>query len=471
MSHVQHKTSKKEIKKSKTINVYVLLLIVLLVATVFTHIIPAGEYARVDFDGREIVDSESYAYVNQSPASFFDFFKAIHSGMVSAADIIFFVLIIGGAFGVLTATGTIETLMVVVSRKLANKEKWLIPVMMLFFALGGSLMGMSEETLVYIPILIPLAIALGFDVLTGAAIVLIGASIGFTTAIMNPFTVGIAQGIAGLPIFSGMMYRIILFILMYVIGVWFVYRHAMKVKRDRSLGYFGDYQIIGLEQVIDSNIVLEKKHKLVLGYFLFNFVVLVIGVIKFQWYITEIASLFILSGIIMGILGKLSSDQIVQSFMNGAAGLITGALVIGVSRATLIVLEQGHIIDTILYHTSSTLQHVPPVFSSAGMFILQSLIHFVVPSGSGQAALTMPMMAPLADLLGVTRQTAVLSFSMADGIGNIIFPTSGYFMAALSLAKIPWSRWAKWVWPLIIIQYGIGVISVIIAHIVKYGPY
>ncbi|WP_418302153.1 YfcC family protein [Lysinibacillus fusiformis] len=471
MSHVQQKTSKKEIKKSRTINVYVLLLIVLLVATVFTHIIPAGEYARIDFNGREIVDSDSFKYVDKSPASFFDFFKAIHSGMVSAADIIFFVLIIGGAFGVLTATGTIETLMVVVSRKLANKEKWLIPVMMLFFALGGSLMGMSEETLVYIPILIPLAIALGFDVLTGAAIVLIGASIGFTTAIMNPFTVGIAQGIAGLPIFSGMMYRIILFILMYAIAVWFVYRHAMKVKRDRSLGYFADYQTIGLDKIIDSNIVLEKKHKLVLGYFLFNFVVLVIGVIKFQWYITEIASLFILSGIIMGILGKLSSDQIVQSFMNGAAGLITGALVIGVSRATLIVLEQGHIIDTILYHTSSALQHVPPVFSSAGMFILQSFIHFVVPSGSGQAALTMPIMAPLADLLGVTRQTAVLSFSMADGIGNIIFPTSGYFMAALSLAKIPWSRWAKWVWPLILVQYGIGIISVIIAQIIKYGPY
>lgn len=149
--------------------------------------------------------------------------------------------------------------MVVVSRKLANKEKWLIPVMMLFFALGGSLMGMSEETLVYIPILIPLAIALGFDVLTGAAIVLIGASIGFTTAIMNPFTVGIAQGIAGLPIFSGMMYRIILFILMYVIAVGFVYRHAMKVKRERSLGYFADYQTIGLEKIIDSNIVLEKN--------------------------------------------------------------------------------------------------------------------------------------------------------------------------------------------------------------------
>ncbi|MEK5333767.1 YfcC family protein [Lysinibacillus sp. FSL W8-0992] len=471
MSHVQQKTSKKEIKKSRTINVYVLLLIVLLVATVFTHIIPAGEYARIDFNGREIVDSDSFKYVDKSPASFFDFFKAIHSGMVSAADIIFFVLIIGGAFGVLTATGTIETLMVVVSRKLANKEKWLIPVMMLFFALGGSLMGMSEETLVYIPILIPLAIALGFDVLTGAAIVLIGASIGFTTAIMNPFTVGIAQGIAGLPIFSGMMYRIILFILMYVIAVGFVYRHAMKVKRERSLGYFADYQTIGLEKIIDSNIVLEKKHKLVLGYFLFNFVVLVIGVIKFQWYITEIASLFILSGIIMGILGKLSSDQIVQSFMNGAAGLVTGALVIGVSRATLIVLEQGHIIDTILYHTSSALQHVPPVFSSAGMFILQSFIHFVVPSGSGQAALTMPIMAPLADLLGVTRQTAVLSFSMADGIGNIIFPTSGYFMAALSLAKIPWSRWAKWVWPLILVQYGIGIISVIIAQTLKYGPY
>ncbi|WP_370026400.1 YfcC family protein [Peribacillus frigoritolerans] len=456
---------------SKTINVFVLLLFVLLVATILTHIIPAGEYERVEQNGREIVDAGSFTRIDQSPVQFFSFFKAIHTGMVEAADIIFFVFIIGGTFGVLTATGTIETLMVVMSRKFANKEKWLIPVMMLFFALGGSLMGMAEETLAYIPILIPLAIALGFDVFTGTAIVLIGASIGFTTAVMNPFTVGIAQGIAGLPLFSGITFRILLFIVMYVVGVGFVYRHAMKVKKDRTLGYFGDYQDINLEQILNSPVIFERRHKWVLFCFLLNFIFLAFGVIKFHWYITEIAALFIILAILIGFVGRLSADQIVHSFMKGSAGLITGALVIGVSRAILIVLEQGHIIDTILHHTSSVLQHVPSVFSAVGMFILQALIHFVVPSGSGQAALTMPIMGPLADIIGVTRQTTVLSFSIADGIGNIIFPTSGYFMAAITLAGIPWVRWAKWVWPLILIQYGIGIIAVIIAHLIKYGPF
>ncbi|MFE4525604.1 YfcC family protein [Cytobacillus firmus] len=473
MAQLQSKMNKKEKreKESKTINVFVLLLIVLLTATLLTYIIPAGKYEWVELNGREVVDPQSFSKIEQSPVYFFDFFKAIHTGMVEAADIIFFVFIIGGTFGVLTATGTIETLMIVLSKKLANKEKWLIPVMMLFFALGGSLMGMAEETLAYIPIMIPLAIALGFDVFTGTAIVLIGASIGFTTAVMNPFNVGIAQGIAGLPIFSGIFYRIVLFVIMYGAAVWFVYRHAMKVKVNPSLGYFGNHQDLNSKQVLGSNTLFENNHKLVLGCFLVNFIVLIFGVLKFQWYITEIAALFILLAIVIGLVGRLTAEQIVQSFMKGAAGIITGALVIGVSRATLVVLEQGQIIDTILYYTSGVLQNLPSVMSAAGMFFLQFLLSFIVPSGSGQAALTMPIMAPLSDLVGVTRQTTVLSFSMADGIGNIIFPTSGYFMAALSLASIPWIRWAKWVWPLILIQIGIGIVSIIFAHLINYGPF
>lgn len=470
-SKIEKEEQKRRIPEKKTINVFVLLLFVLLTATVLTHVIPAGEYNRIEKDGREIVDTGSFKLVDQSPVQFFDFFKAIHTGMIEAADIIFFIFIIGGTFGVLAATGTIETLMAVMARKLANKEKWLIPIMMLFFALAGSLMGLAEETLAYIPILIPLAIALGFDVLTGAAIVLIGASIGFTTAIMNPFTVGIAQGMAGLPLFSGISYRIVLFIIMYTVSVAFVYRHAIKVKKDRNAGYFGDYQSLSLKQVVNSDVILERKHQWVLCCFLLNFVILAFGVIKFHWYITEIAALFTLLAIVIGVVGRLSADHIVSAFLKGSAGLISGALIIGISRATLVVLEQGNTIDTILQYTSSSLQHVPSVISAVGMFIFQSCINFVVPSGSGQAALTMPIMAPLADLVGVTRQTAVLSFSMADGVGNIIFPTSGYFIAAISLAGISWIRWAKWVWPLILIQYGIGIIAVIIAHLIQYGPY
>ncbi|MFM1651052.1 YfcC family protein [Brevibacillus sp. B_LB10_24] len=456
------------LKKKRELNVYVLLLIVLLLAAIATYVLPAGEYTRQDVDGRSVVVPNTYQTIESTPVSLMSLIGSIHTGMVEASSIIFFVLIIGGTFGILTATGTIEAFISTLSRKLANQEKWLIPIMMLFFAMGGALMGMAEETLAYLGIMIPLAVALGFDVMTGAAIVLVGASVGFTTAVMNPFTVGIAQGIAQLPPFSGMGYRIILFVVMYLVSVFFVYRYAMKVKRDRGYGFFGDGKFTATES---AELKLERRHKAVLGCFLLNFVVLAYGVVKFEWFITEIAGLFTLLGIVIAVVGRLSAGETVSAFMKGAAGLISGALIIGVARAIVVILTNGHVIDTILYSASSAIHHLPPALSVVGMYILQGVIHLIVPSGSGQAALTMPIMAPLADLVGVTRQTAVLCFSMADGIGNIIFPTSGYFMAGLALAGIPWSRWAKWIFPLIMTQYGIGLVSVIVAQLFGYGPF
>ncbi|MDH6348394.1 YfcC family protein [Brevibacillus sp. 1238] len=458
-------------RRKRGINVFVLLFGVLLIATFLTHVVPAGEYARVEVNGRNVVDPQSYKAIEQTPVSVFSLFSAIHTGMVDAGEIIFFVLIIGGAFGVLTATGAVDAFIRSLSKKLGNKEKWLIPIMMLFFAFAGAFTGMAEETLAYIPILVPLAVSLGFDVITGTAIVLVGASIGFTTAIMNPFTVGIAQGIAQLPIFSGIGYRIILFVIMYAVSVGFIYRYAMKVKKDRSLGFYGE-GVAAFEQIAPTtDQPLSQTHKWVLICFLLNFVALIYGVLQFQWYITEISALFVILAIVITLISRMSADQLIESFMKGAAGMLTGALIIGLSRATLVVLGDGHVIDTLLFHASGMLHEIPPVLSAAGMYILQALIHFVVPSGSGQAALTMPIMAPLADLVGVTRQTAVLSFSLADGIGNIIFPTSGYFMAGLALAGIPWIRWAKWILPLILMQFGIGLVAVIIANWMHYGPF
>lgn len=455
-------------KKPKEINVFVLLLMVLIIASIATYVLPAGEYTRTEVNGRSVVVPDTYKGIESTPVSLMGVIGSVHTGMVEASSIIFFVLIIGGTFGILTATGTIEALISTLSRKLANQEKWLIPIMMLFFAMGGALMGMAEETLAYIGIMIPLAIALGFDVITGTAIVLVGASIGFTTAVMNPFTVGIAQSIAELPPFSGMGYRILLFVIMYAVSVAFVYRYAMKVKRDRGYGFFADgkYDAIGSKEQ-----KLETKHKIVLGCFLLNFVLLAYGVVKFEWFITEIAGLFTVLGIIIAFVGRLSAGEAVNAFMKGAAGLISGALIIGVARAIVVILTEGHVIDTILFHASSAIHHLPPALSVVGMYLLQAIIHLIVPSGSGQAALTMPIMAPLADLVGVTRQTAVLSFSMADGIGNIIFPTSGYFMAGLAIAGIPWVRWAKWILPLILTQYAIGLIAVVVAQLIGYGPF
>ncbi|MEH7377424.1 YfcC family protein [Neobacillus drentensis] len=458
-------------KKERKINIFVLLFAILAISTLLTYILPAGDYTRIEADGRTTVDPNSFKWIKSAPVGLFDMIKAVHTGMVDAGNIIFFLLIIGGFFGVLRATGTVDGLIATMARKLSTREKLLIPVVMLVFAAGGSLMGMAEETLAYVPLVIPLALALGFDTITGTAIVIVGALSGFTTAIMNPFTVGIAQGVAELPMFSGMGYRLVLFVIVYLVSVLFVYRHAMKVKNNPSIGIYGKYTKEEASHLLQSSAKLTTRHKLILGAFLINYIVLAFGVIKFQWYITEIAALFVILTIVIGIIGKLSADHIVNSFTKGSASLISGALIIGVSRAILVILNEGHIVDPLLHQVSESIQHFPSYLSVAGLYSFQALIHFVLASGSGHAMLTMPIMAPLADLLHITRQIAVLSFSFADGIGNMIFPTATTLMASLAIAGIPWTKWAKWILPLVLIQYLIGLIAVITAHFIGYGPF
>ncbi|MFE3975756.1 MULTISPECIES: YfcC family protein [unclassified Peribacillus] len=458
-------------KKERKINVFVLLLCILAIATLFTYILPAGEFARIEADGRTTVDANSFKWIESAPVGLFDMIKAIHTGMVEAGNIIFFLLIIGGFFGVLRATGTVDVLIGTMARKLAKREKLLIPVVMLFFAVGGSLMGMAEETLAYLPLIIPLALALGFDTITGTAIVIVGVMSGFTTAVMNPFTVGLAQGIAELPMFSGMGFRLILFVIVYLVSVLYIYRYAMKVKKNPYIGIYGKYTKEESENLLQSGAKLTARHKFILVAFLINYIVLAFGVIKFQWYMTEIAALFIVLTIVIGITGKLSADHIVNSFTNGSAALLGGALIIGVSRAILVVLNEGHIVDPMLHQVAESIQHIPALLSVAGMYSFQTLIHFILASGTGHAMLTMPIMVPLADLLDITRQTAVLSFSFADGIGNMIFPTATTLMAGLAIAGISWTKWAKWILPLVLIQYLIGLVAVIIAHFVGYGPF
>ncbi|PER61431.1 YfcC family protein [Bacillus cereus] len=467
---VSFEPEEKKERKEWKINVFAMLLVLLVIAAVITHILPAGKYEQIEKNGYTTVDPNSFKWIESTPLGFFDTVKSIPTGMVEAANIIFFILIIGGFFGVLKASGTVEALVSTMAKKLANREKLMIPIIMLFFALGGSLMGMAEEALVYVPLFIPLALAVGFDTITGTAMVLVGASVGFTTAIMNPFTVGLAQGIAGLPMYSGMGFRLVLFVVIYVIAVTFVYRHAMKVKRDPASGIYGKFDTNKQDSLLTAKVGLTKRHKWILTAFLINYIILVFGVIKYEWYIKEIAALFIILTIIIAILGKISLDDTVESFTQGSASLIGGALIIGVSRAILVVLNQGHIIDPLLYQVSEGMEHISPFLSVVGMYNFQVAIHFILASGSGHAMLTMPIMAPLADLLDITRQTAVLSFSFADGIGNIIFPTGGTLMAGLAIAGISWTRWARWILPLILIEYLIGLIAVIIAHLIGYGP-
>lgn len=458
-------------KEKNGINVFVLLFCLIVLSAGLTYIIPAGEFERATIDGREVIQPDKFSFIEGQATGFLDIFSNIHSGMVLGSSIIFFVLIVGGSFGILSATGALDSFITMLSVKMAHRGKLLIPVLMFFFAVAGSLMGMSDETIVYIGILAPLAVALGFDAITGFAIVTLGASVGFSSAVMNPFTVGIAQDLAGLPTFSGIFFRITLFIVLYITAVWYVYRYAGKVQKDPSIGLFGNYKPGEQQALSDLPSTMATRHKLVLLVFLMNFIVLMYGVIKLDWYITEIAGLFLMFGIIMGLIGKLSPSKIADSFIKGAGQLIGGAIIIGLAQTILVIFKDAQLMDTILFYTAGALDVLPSALNAVGMFVFQLFLNFLVPSGSGQAALTMPIMAPLADMTGVTRQTAVLAFQLGDGMSNLIFPTVSFLMAGLAMVGISWTKWMRWVFPFMLIQVSIAIIALLIAQLIQYGPF
>lgn len=456
-------------KSSKEINIFALLIIILAITFVATFFIPSGEYNRAVIDDRTVIVADSFKYIESAPLSIMNFLTSIPEGLVSAAGIIFFVLIIGGVFSILNATGATESLIMTLAKKFGNNEKWLIPIFMLFFSLNGALLGAYEEALPYVLILVPLVLAMGFDTMTGVAIVFVGVSTGFMSAIMNPFTIGVAQRIAELPLYSGLAFRVVLFIVLYLVGVWYVHRHAMKVKRDPSLGIYGTIKGKSREEVMNSTVKITTRQKIVLYAFVLNLAIIAYGVTQHEWYFYEIAGDFLVFGVVVGFIGKLTVNQISDEFIKGAATLLSGALIIGLAKSIVILLEQGHVMDTILYGVSNAISSMPTSITAIGMLVLQFGISFIVPSGSGMAALTMPIMSPLADIVGVTRQTAVLAYQLGDGISNLIVP--GVAVAAISMVGISYVKWVRWLLPLMALQILVAIVAILIANAINYGPF
>ncbi|MCU0365108.1 MAG: YfcC family protein [Ignavibacteriaceae bacterium] len=417
--------------KFKVPNTYLLLFSILILIAFLTWVIPGGEYERMIVDGREVVVQNSFKYVDSNPQGFFALFIAPLKGFVEAGMIIGFILLVGGAFNVLAKTDAINSLINKLARAHRDSitlRRLFIPVLILMFSIGGASFGMNEEIIPFVLIIVPICLALGYDSIIGVAIPLVGAHVGFASAFLNPFNVGIAQGIADVPIFSGIGYRVI---------CWLI-STAVAILYNNSSSF-------------------SLRHKIVLIAFVLSLVMLVVGVIKFDWFIGEISAMFFIMGIAVGIIGGLKSDDIIKGFIDGAKDLVGTAIIVALARATLVISRDGHIIDTVLYGLSPYIQSSSPIFASQKMFIVQAIINFFVHSGSGQAALTMPIMAPLADLAGVTRQTAILAFQFGE-YTNIIIPTSAVTMGALSMARVPWERWAKWVLPLQIILMLLGLL-------------
>lgn len=467
------KSEPKSKPKHKIPHVYVILLIVVAICCILTYVVPAGQYGKmIAASGREVVDPDSFTLVESTPIGLMGFFKSVPDGLVATASIIFFIFIVGGSFAVVSATGAIEAGIGTITKKMQGKERIIIPVIVFVFSLGGAVFGMAEETLPFIPIMVTLAIALGFDSLTGIGMVLAGAGAGFAGAFMNPFTVGVAQGIAELPLFSGLGFRMIGYVVMVAITSVFLYRYAGKVKKNPELSLMYEFDMKRDDKLDLSHIEeFTPQRKRVLVVVLLTIVLLVFGVIRYGWYIQELAALFLAMGIVVALVGGLGLNGFAEELIKGMANIAGGAMVVGFARAILVVLQDGSILDTILFSAAHVLTQLPSWFTAMGMYIFQCLLNFIVPSGSGQAAVSMPILAPLSDLVGVTRQTAVIAYQYGDGISNIFTPTSGYFMAGLALAKIPWDKWAKWILPLILIQYAFGAIYVYIAHFIQLGPF
>jgi len=461
-------------KKGKVPHTYVILFAMIIVMALLTYVIPAGQYQKIESaSGRMIVDPNSFASVEGNPAKFFDVLKAFPKGLAAAQSIVFFIFIVGGSFNVVNQTGAIEAGIGKVALSLKGKEKLLIPIIVFVFSIGGATIGMAEEAIVFVPIGVALARALGYDAITGMAIVSLGAAAGFTAGFMNPFTVGVAQGIAELPLFSGIIMRIVIWVCTLALVIAYIYRYANKVKADPSKSIVYELEQQEKDMTIDLSTIrkMTKKDTIVLLIFAFGMGILIFGVFKFGWYITEIAAIFLAIGIFSGIASGMHIDDVAKHFITGAKDMTMGALVVGLARGILVIMEGSLVIDTIVFGLASAISTLPKSISAVGMLLVQSFLNLIIPSGSGLAATTMPIMAPLSDVIGVTRQTAVLAYQFGDGITNSIVPTSGVLLANLSIAKIKYEQWVKFVAPLMVLWTLLGCIFMIIAVATNYGPF
>lgn len=433
----------------------------IVLAAVLTWVVPAGEYTRVVEGGREVVLNDSFHRVDAAPQTW-QVFSALFNGFVDKADIIVFILMVGGAFWILNNSHAIDVGVMAFLRRVQRLSRYklvsklgvnniIITLVMLLFSLFGAVFGMSEETIAFVVVFIPLAIQMGYDSIVGVCMCYVAAHVGFAGAMLNPFTVGIAQGIAGIPLFSGLEYRLFCWVVLTVIGIAFVlwYAARVKAKPDRSpVHKLDDYWRERASSTEQST--LNVRHILILILLLLTIVALVVGVLVWDWYIAEISALFLAMGILAGIIDRQTADDIAKLFLAGCKDILSAALVVGLASGIIFILRDGRIMDTLLYGLSRSLAHTGEVASLGVMYVFQTLLNIVMPSGSAKAALTMPIMTQFADLIGVSRQTTVLAFQFGDGFTNMLTPTSGVLIGVLGIARIPYGTWLKWVWRFIV---------------------
>ena len=448
----------------------VLLLGMIVLAYGLTLVLTPGSYERVTNEaGREQVVPGSYEQltdVERLPPT--EILTSIPHGFEAAGEIIFFILIIGGMFGVFRATGAADAAIGSMLRRFGSRPALLLGGTMAVFALGSATIGMAEEYIPFLPLLIALTAALGMDAVVAVGVMCVGYGVGYGAALINPFTVFIAQDVAGIPQASGLEYRLLLLLVFFLVGFHHVWRYARRVQADPGASLVHDIET-EVHITPRDDLTLTGRRRLVLVSLGIALVVLIYGLTRWHWYLVEMGALFLGLSVVMAIVGGVSADDAAKQFGVGASELTMTALLVGFARSIQVVLENGQVVDTIIAGMASPLQRLGPELAAAGMFLVQSILNFFIPSGSGQAYVTMPLMAPLADLVEVSRQTAVLAFQFGDGFTNILVPTNPVLIGILAIAAVPYDRWVRFLMPFMLKVWVIGSIALVIAVMFGYS--
>ena len=521
-------------KKRGFPNTYVIIFFIVIFAAMLTWFVPGGSFDRktvvVNGVERQVINPESFTYTGNNPQTW-EIFSSIFDGFVDKSDIIVLILLIGGAFWIMNQTKAIDMGIYSFLRftKRIEHNRFLKPIgvdniiivmIMLMFSIFGAVFGMSEETIAFTIIFVPLAIKMGYDSIVGVSLCFVAAALGFTGAILNPFTIGIAQGLSDLPLFSGIEYRFICFIIINIIGIGYILWYVNKIRKNpkKSLVYeedeywrkeaaereeqvefstprsawfvFGALQVVliiysvvypqstiqvgnfawtipilpilaGLFLITSILSLIKNVQFFILNLLFFTIAFLIVGVMGYSWYIMEIATLFFVMGLASGLAMNYTLNEITKYFLDGVKDILSAALIVGLAGGIIIILQNGKVIDTLLYYVSSGMADWGRFTSISMMYVIQTFINLFMPSGSAKAALTMPIMSQFSDLIQVSRQATVMAFQFGDGFTNMITPTSGVLMAVLGIARIPYSKWVRWVFPLILILFILGILLLI----------
>ncbi len=521
-------------KARKFPHTYVIIFYLILFSAFLTWVIPGGRFERtiMEINGteREVIADDSFVYTESQPQTW-QVFSAFFDGFVDKADIIVFILMIGGAFWIMNHSKAIDVGILSFlrrARRLENKrtirrlgvDNIIVTLIVLLFSIFGATFGMSEETIAFVIIFVPLSISMGYDSITGLYMCYVAAALGFAGALLNPFTIGIAQGLSHLPLFSGIEYRFFCWVVINIVGIAWILRYMHRIRKhpQKSPVYEEDaywrnrqeesteavkletpksawvswiiltavftycafalpttrltvgnasvvwpvFPVLAVAFAIGGYFSLRKSvHFFILNMLSFTILMLIVGVMGYGWYVMEIATLFMALGIFSGISMDYSPNTITRLFLEGVKDITGAALVVGLAGGIIIILNNGQIIDTLLHNVSGAMADMGKVATVGSMYLMQTAINVFIPSGSAKAALTMPIMSQFSDLIGLSRQATVMAFQFGDGFTNMITPTSGVLIGALGVAKIPFNKWVKWVTPLMIILVILGFLLLI----------